>query len=88
MYWQEVPVQVQGVDAISMVDGSSGTHAYLEAWEWGEYRDVEGSAEEAVSALAERLNEGFPRDFVARVRDPHLSGERDPRPGAVDHWTE
>lgn len=77
----------KGVDSISMFDGSSGTDGYLEAWEWGDYGDVEGSAEEAVSALAERLNIGFPHDFVAKIRDLHHSGERDPRPGAVDHWT-
>ena len=78
----------QGVDAISMFDGSSGTDAYLEAWEWGAYSDVEGSAEAAATAQAERLNRGFPDDFVARIRDLQLSGNRDPRPGAIDDWAQ
>jgi hypothetical protein len=78
----------QGVDSISMFDGSGGTDAYLEAWEWGDYAEVQGSAEEAVTAMADRLNNGFPRDFVARVRKLHDTGGRDPLPGAVDHWTE
>ena len=30
----------EGVDAISMLDGSSGSDEYLDAWEWG---DVRGS---------------------------------------------
>ena len=77
----------EGVDAISMLDGSSGSDEYLDAWEWGEYAEVEGPGAEAADGLAGRLNRGFPQDFVARIRDLHRSGDRDPRPGAVDHWT-
>lgn len=76
----------QGVDAISMFDGSGGTDDYLMAWEWGEYTESEGTAREAAKAVVERYNAGFPTDFVARVRKLHESGERDPRPGAVDSW--
>ena len=76
----------EGVDAISMFDGSSGSDEYLDAWEWGKYTEVDGSAEQAAASLAERLNRGFPEDFVARIRDLQRSGDRDPRPGAVDHW--
>jgi hypothetical protein len=76
----------EGVDAISMLDGSGGTDDYLDAWEWAEYTDIEGSAEEAADAAAERLNQRFPEDFVSRIRDLHRSGKRDPRPGAVDGW--
>ncbi len=76
----------EGVDAVSMMDGSSGSDDYLMAWEWGEYRDVDGSAEDAAAAVAAWYNAGFPQDFVARIRDLERKGERDPRPGAVDHW--
>ena len=76
----------QGVDAISMFDGSSGTDDYLMAWEWGAQVDADGTAEEVASALAAKLNERFPSDFVARIRDLHKAGERDPTPGAVDDW--
>ena len=78
----------QGVDAISMFDGSSGTDDYLDAWEWGAQEEAAGSADVAVSALADRFNNGFPQDFVARVRDLHRSGERNPTPGAIDEWCE
>ena len=78
----------QGVDAISMFDGSSGTDDYLMAWEWGIETEVEGTVEEAAEAVAERFNNGFPRDFAARIKDLHESGRRDPRPGAADHWVE
>lgn len=78
----------QGVDAISMFDGSAGADEYLMAWEWGEYADAEGTAAEAAAALAARLNRDFPADFVARVRDLHRQGRRDPTPGAIDRWTD
>lgn len=76
----------QGVDAVAMFDGSSGTDDYLMAWEWGEFGEVEGSAETAAEELADRLNAKFPEDFVARIRDLHRDGQRDPTPGAIDHW--
>ena len=78
----------QGIDAISMFDGSGGTDDYLMAWEWGEYLEADGTAHEAAEAAAERINRGFPSDFVARVRALHQSGQRDPRPGAIDHWSD
>ena len=76
----------QGVDAISMFDGSAGTDDYLMAWNWGEYFEVEGTAEEAAAVTAERYNTGFPSDFAARIRDLHRAGARDTSPGAVDGW--
>ena len=78
----------QGVDAISMFDGSSGTDDYLMAWEWGAETEMDGTAEQAAAVMAERFNSGFPQDFAARIRELHASGGRDPRPGAVDHWVE
>ena len=76
----------QGVDAISMLDGSSGGDEYLMGFEWGQYSEVEGSADEVADGEAERINREIPKDFVARVRDLHQSGRRDPRPGAIDTW--
>ena len=78
----------QGVDAISMFDGSAGSDDYLMAWEWGSETEVAGSAQEAADAVAERYNNGFPEDFAARIRGLHAVGQRDPRPGAADHWIE
>ena len=76
----------QGVDAVAMLDGSMGTDEYLMAWEWGEFSEVEGTADEAADSVAARIGAGFPSDFVARIRDMHRDGKRDPTPGAVDHW--
>lgn len=78
----------QGVDAISMFDGSSGSDDYLMAWEWGSETEMEGTAEEVAAAVAARYNSGFPEDFAARIRHLHAAGKRDPRPGAADHWIE
>ena len=76
----------EGVDAVAMFDGSMGTDDYLMAWEWGEWADAPGSAADAADAAAAKLNDGFPQDFVARIRDMERAGRRDARPGAVDHW--
>ena len=74
------------VDTVAMFDGSSGTDDYLTSWEWGEYTEMDGGAKEAAAKAAERFNKGFPQDLVARIRELHRSGKRDPRPGAADHW--
>ena len=71
-----------------MFDGSAGSDDYLMAWEWGEYHTEDGSAEEAAIRMAEKYNSGFPRDFVARVRDLFQTDTRKPVPGAVDYWIE
>ena len=76
----------QGVDAVSMFDGSGGSDDYLMAWEWVDYGEVAGAAADAAAAVAARFNAGFPRDFVARIRDMQRDGTRDARPGAVDRW--
>lgn len=78
----------QAVDAVSMLDGSSGTDDYLSGWSWGEHRDMEGSADDVAETVAGRFNRGFPIDAVARIRRLHESGRRDPSPGAVDHWVD
>ena len=58
------------------------------AWEWGEYSEVEGDgdAEQVASTMAQKYNDGFPGDFVARIRDLDRAGEREPSPGAIDGW--
>ncbi|MBI4306729.1 MAG: virulence factor [Chloroflexi bacterium] len=76
----------EGADGIAMFDGSSGTDSYLAAFEWGPYVEMPGSPHEAASALAARINEKFPLDFVARVRDLERAGKRVPTAGAADHW--
>ena len=76
----------EGVDAVAMFDGSAGTDDYLMAWEWGQFEEMEGSAEAVADSTVERLNSGFPDDFVARIRDLQREGRRDPTPGAIDHW--
>ena len=78
----------KGVDAVSMFDGSSGTDDYLMAWEWKEFGEFDCSVQDAASSVVGRFNSGFPADFVARIRDLHDAGRRDPRPGAADHWIE
>ena len=76
----------EAADAIAMFDGSAGTDEYMMAWEWGPYEESDGPAAAVAEATVARINGGMPLDFVARIRDLHLSGERDPSPGAIDDW--
>ena len=76
----------QGVDAIAMSDGSMGSDDYLMAWEWRDYGDVVGAAKEVADAVAARFNEGFPADFVSRIRRMEKTGTRNATPGSVNHW--
>ena len=76
----------QGVDAVAMFDGSSGTDAYLEAWEWGKEQEIKGSPQEVAKKVVDMYNIKFPRDFVARIRELHQSGNRDVSPGSIDKW--
>ena len=76
----------QTVDAIAMFDGSAGSDAYLDAWTWGPYRDLPGTAGEAASRLAEQYNTRFPDDLAAQIRDHARAGTRNPTPGALDSW--
>ncbi|MDP6822870.1 MAG: virulence factor [Dehalococcoidia bacterium] len=76
----------EGVDAVAMFDGSAGTDDYLMGWELKDYGEVDAPAKEAAAAIAQRFNDGFPDDFVARIRDMQRAGERDTTPGAVDAW--
>ena len=77
-----------GADAVSMIDGSSGSDAYLNAFQWGDYFEEPGSAQEAGTRVSERINSRFPKNFVSRVRELERAGKRDPSPGAVNHWME
>lgn len=75
-----------GVDTISMFDGSEENDNYLMAWEWGFYFEMEGTAKETASKIANQYNNQFPKNFVDRIRNLHHAGRRNPTPGAIDHW--
>lgn len=78
----------EAADAVAMMDGSYGSDAYLDAWQWGSESESELDAEAAAHLLAERINNGMPKDFVARIRDLHHTGDRAEDPGSIDHWIE
>ena len=74
----------QGIDAISMFDGSVGSDEYLESWEWGEYFEIQGELSEILKSVADQYNKGMPQDFVAKLRDLHSDGNRNTSPGSID----
>ncbi len=74
------------VDAIAMMDGSISTDEYIEAWQWGEPFEKEGSITEAANIIAKEYNTKMPTDFVSRIRDLSKKGKRNSKPGAIDHW--
>ena len=49
---------------------------------------VEGEINNVLNDTVNRLNEKFPQDFVARIRDLDREGKRKTDPGAYDHWME
>lgn len=76
----------EATDAIAMHDGSAGSDAYLDGWDFGKYVEVDGTAAKAADQIALMFNTKMPADFVARIRDLQSSGDRDERPGAIDSW--
>ena len=76
----------EAADAIAMFDGSAGSDAYLEAWGYGPFFEVEGAAATVADRVAAQFNENMPDDFVARIRDLQRSGKRNPSAGAIDEW--
>ena len=78
----------EAADAVAMMDGSYGSDEYLDAWQWGPTKESDLNAETAAKQIAQRINNGMPQDFVARIRDMHNAGNRIEKPGAIDHWVE
>ena len=78
----------EAADAVAMMDGSYGSDEYLDAWQWGPTEESDLNAENAAKQIAQRINNGMPQDFVARIRDMHNAGNRIEKPGAIDHWVE
>lgn len=78
----------EAADAIAMFDGSYGSDAYLDAWQWGGSTESKLAASEIADAVAARFNQGMPEDFVARIRDLHNSGDRSEMPGSIEGWIE
>ncbi len=78
----------EAADAIAMFDGSYGSDAYLDAWQWGDRGASDDDARETAQAVADKYNQGMPMDFVARIRDLHNSGQRIETPGTIDEWIE
>ena len=79
----------EAADAVAMMDGSYGSDAYLDAWQWGQPTQSELDPKTATDDLAKRINNGMPEDFVSRIRDLHTKGTRVEQPGAIDHyWVE
>lgn len=75
----------RAADAVAMKDGSEGTDEYLDAWEFGSYEDMDGSATEMADLVAVGL-EKMPADFVKTILKMQEDGSRNPVPGAIDHW--
>ncbi len=76
----------EAADAVAMMDGSYGSDAYLDAWEWGDETESDLDPQPAAQRIADHLNKGMPHDFVARIRDLHDAGQRVEKPGAIDDW--
>ncbi|MDP6056164.1 MAG: virulence factor [Dehalococcoidia bacterium] len=77
----------KAIDAVAMKDGSEGTDAYLDAWDFGSFSEIEGNAADSAEKIAINL-EKMPSNFVKRIFEMQRNGSRVPTPGAIDHWIE
>ena len=75
----------QAVDSIAMFDGSMGTDAYLDGWQWIESKS-NMTLEIAIDKLTKYYNEGVPDNFVSNIRDQIKNGSRNECPGSIEKW--
>ena len=76
----------EAVDAVAMFEGSMGSDAYLEGWEWLDHGRATGNPRRLAQDMAGRFNRGLPEDLAARICRLHRAGQRDERPGALEPW--
>ena len=76
----------EAVDAVAMFEGSMGSDAYLDGWEWVDQGRASGNPRQLAQDLAGRFNRGLPEDLAARICRLHRAGRRDARPGALERW--
>ena len=76
----------EAVDAVAMFEGSMGSDAYLDGWEWMDHGRASGNPRELAQDLAGKFNRDLPEDLAARICRLHRSGQRDARPGALEGW--
>ena len=76
----------EAVDAVAMFEGSMGSDAYLEGWEWVDQGRDSGDSRRIAQEWAGRFNRGLPEDLAARICRLHRDGQRDERPGALERW--
>ncbi len=76
----------EGVDSIAMYDGSYGSDAYLDGFQWIESNPIEGNLETVLKVKLEEINEGMPENFISKIRDLIKQNNRNQSPGAIDHW--
>lgn len=76
----------QGIDSIAMQDGSTGTDQYLDGWQWGKYKEINGNADEVSKKLAKAIEENYPKNFTQLILKMDKNGTRNPSPGSTDHW--
>ena len=76
----------EAVDAVAMFEGSMGSDAYLEGWEWMDHGRASGNPRRLAEDWAGRFNRGLPEDLAARICRLHRAGQRDERPGSLERW--
>jgi hypothetical protein len=57
----------EAIDAAAMADGSAGSDAYLEGWNWGPQQEREGSAQEVAAAIAAELEAEYSKEKLKEM---------------------
>ena len=73
------------VDSIAMKDGSYGSDAYLDSWQWVTKSPVDSNLDDKfiqdyVSSYV------YPNDFIKKLSKEIKSGNRKGTPGSIDDW--
>ena len=76
----------KGIDAIAMKDGSYGSDLYINAWQWGQFKETSGEINKVLELTLQKYNNNFPKNFVSRIIELDKLGKRIGTPGSIDHW--
>ena len=69
-----------------MKDGSYGSDLYINAWQWGQFKETSGEINKVLELTLQKYNNNFPKNFVSRIIELDKLGKRIGTPGSIDHW--
>ena len=73
------------VDSVAMKDGSYGSDAYLDSWEWVNKEEVdEVLNDNFINNYVSKFK--FPKNFIKKISNDIDNNTRSGLPGSLDEW--